>query len=144
MPTIRILPTAFPGIAIALTVDDIHASEKVHWRVPEGSFAALWTDMYKDWDSSAQHFKRSPSPAWSLAAIKLLFDERKVTAIGHESTDTDTTDSMDSETRLLKQNHFQGPQGRSTFLRDFPAGSPPHPPRKSLFPIARPLCRRML
>lgn len=30
-----------------------------------------------------------------------------MTAIGHESLDTDTTDSMESETWLLKQNHFQ-------------------------------------
>jgi len=35
----------------ALTVDDIAAWEKVHGRVPAGAFAALRTDMYKDWDS---------------------------------------------------------------------------------------------
>jgi kynurenine formamidase len=91
----------------ALTVDDVLAWEKVHGRVPEGSFAALRTDMYKDWDSNPERFKRSPFPAWSLAAIKFLFDERKVTAIGHEAMDTDTSESMDSETWLLRHNHFQ-------------------------------------
>jgi len=91
----------------ALTVDDIRAWEKVHGPVPAGAFAALRTDMYKDWDTNPEHFKRSPFPAWSLAAIKFLFDERKVTAVGHESLDTDTSDSMESETWLLKQNHFQ-------------------------------------
>ena len=30
-----------------------------------------------------------------------------LTAIGHESLDTDTTESMESETWVLKQNHFQ-------------------------------------
>ena len=91
----------------ALTVEDIHAWEKVHGRVPAGAFAALRTDMYKDWESNPTRFRRSPFPAWSLAAIQFLFEERKVTAIGHESLDTDTTESMDSETWILKQNHFQ-------------------------------------
>jgi kynurenine formamidase len=91
----------------ALTVDDIKAWEKAHGQVPAGSFAALRTDMYKDFESNPEHFKRAPFPAWSLVAIKFLYDERKVTATGHESLDTDTTDSMESETWLLKQNHFQ-------------------------------------
>jgi kynurenine formamidase len=91
----------------ALSVDDIRSWEKQHGRVPAGSFAALRTDMYKDWEVNPERFKRFPFPAWSLAAVKFLFDERKVTAIGHEALDTDTTDSMDSETWLLRQNHFQ-------------------------------------
>ncbi|PYQ29797.1 MAG: cyclase [Acidobacteria bacterium] len=91
----------------ALSVGDITAWEKVHGRIPAGAFAALRTDMGKEWESNPQHFKRSPFPAWSLAAIKFLFDERNVTAIGHESLDTDTTDAMESETWILKQNHFQ-------------------------------------
>jgi kynurenine formamidase len=91
----------------ALSVDDVKAWEKEHGRVPSGAFAALRTDMYKDWESNQARFKRSPFPAWSLAAIQFLFNERGVTAIGHESLDTDTTDSMESETWILKQNHFQ-------------------------------------
>jgi len=91
----------------ALTVDDIKAWERAHGQVPAGSFAALRTDMYKDWDGNPERFKRAPFPAWSLAAIKFLFDERKVTAIGHEALDTDTTETMESETWILQQNHFQ-------------------------------------
>jgi kynurenine formamidase len=91
----------------ALSVDDIKAWEKDHGQVPAGAFAALRTDMYKDWDTNPERFKRAPFPAWSLAAIQFLFNERKVVAIGHESMDTDTTDSMESETWILKQNHFQ-------------------------------------
>jgi kynurenine formamidase len=90
-----------------VTVDDIRTWEKTHGLVPRGAFAALRTDMYKDWDTNPERFKRSPFPAWSLAAVKFLFDERKATAIGHESLDTDATATMDSETWLLKQNHFQ-------------------------------------
>jgi len=91
----------------ALTVDDIKAWEKAHGPVPAGSFAALRTDMYKDFASNPERFKRSPFPAWSLAAIKYLYDERKVTATGHESLDTDATPTMESETWLLKQHHYQ-------------------------------------
>lgn len=91
----------------ALSVDDVKAWESAHGKVPAGAFAALRTDMSRDWTSNAERFKRSPFPAWSLAAIKFLFEERKVTAIGHESLDTDTTESMESETWILKQNHFQ-------------------------------------
>jgi kynurenine formamidase len=91
----------------ALSVDDIKAWEKVHGQVPAGSFAALRTDMYKDFERNPERFKRTPFPAWSLVAIKFLYDERKVTATGHESLDTDTTETMQSETWLLKQNHFQ-------------------------------------
>lgn len=91
----------------ALSVDDIKAWEKAHGRVPDGAFAALRTDMSKDWESHPDRFKRYPFPAWSLAAIQFLFNERHVTAIGHEALDTDTTESMDAETWLLEQNHFQ-------------------------------------
>ena len=91
----------------AWSVDDLKAWEKVHGRVPAGAFAALRTDMSKDWDRNPERFKRSPFPAWSLAAIKFLYEERHVTATGHEAMDTDTTDTMDSETWILHHNHYQ-------------------------------------
>jgi kynurenine formamidase len=91
----------------ALTVDDVKAWEKKNGEVPRGAFAALRTDMYKDWDSDPEKFKRYPFPAWSLDAIKYLFETRGVTAIGHEGLDTDTTQTMDSETWILKSGHYQ-------------------------------------
>ncbi|HUB89738.1 MAG TPA: cyclase family protein [Dyella sp.] len=91
----------------ALSVNDILDWEKLHGRVPSGSFAALRTDMSKDWDSNPARFKRSPFPAWSLAAVKFLIEQRGVVAIGHESLDTDTTPGMDSETWLLRHGHYQ-------------------------------------
>jgi kynurenine formamidase len=75
--------------------------------VPKGAFAALRTDMYKDWDRNPERFKRSPFPAWSLATVKLLIEQRRVTAIGHESLDTDTSEKMDSETYILRSGHYQ-------------------------------------
>ena len=90
-----------------MTVDDIKAWEKKNGDVPKGAFAALRTDMYKDWESDPEKFKRYPFPAWSLDAIKYLFDTRGVTAIGHEALDTDITQTMESETWILKSGHYQ-------------------------------------
>jgi kynurenine formamidase len=91
----------------AFSVEDLRAWESKNGRVPSGSFVALRTDMAKDWDSNPDRFKRSPFPAWAFETIKFLYEERGVTATGHESMDTDTTDKMDSETYILKNGHYQ-------------------------------------
>jgi len=91
----------------AFSVDDLKAWEQQHGRVPSGVFAALRTDMYKDWDADPERFKRAPFPAWALETIKFLYEERGVIATGHESMDTDTTDKMDSETYILQHGHYQ-------------------------------------
>jgi kynurenine formamidase len=91
----------------AFSVSDIKAWERKHGHVPKGSFAALRTDMSKDFERDPERFKRQPFPAWSLEAIKFLYEQRGVIATGHESLDTDTTDKMDSETYLLKTGHYQ-------------------------------------
>jgi kynurenine formamidase len=91
----------------ALTVDDIKAWERAHGRVPAGVFAALRTDMYKDWETNPQRFKRAPFPAWSLEAIRFLYEQRRIVANGHESMDTDITDDLKSETWLLTHGHWQ-------------------------------------
>lgn len=93
--------------AHALTVADIEAWERQHGRVPQGAFAALRTDMWKDFTANPARFQRSPFPAWSLAAVRFLVERREVTAIGHESLDTDTTQKMESETWLLGQGRWQ-------------------------------------
>ena len=91
----------------ALNVADIHAWEKNHGPIPKGAFAALRTDMSKDWTANPDRFKRYPFPAWSLEAIRFLFEQRGVTAIGHEALDTDIKETLDSEAWLLKQGHWQ-------------------------------------
>ena len=68
----------------AFSVADLKAWEREHGRVPKGAFAALRTDMSKDWDSNPERFKREPFPAWSLDTIKYLYEQRGVTATGHE------------------------------------------------------------
>jgi kynurenine formamidase len=93
--------------AHALTVADILAWERIHGRVPTRCFAALRTDMYKDWETNPARFKRNPFPAWSLAAIRFLYEQRGIVANGHESMDTDTTDDLASEAWLLTHGHWQ-------------------------------------
>lgn len=89
------------------SVADLLAWEKNNGKVPRGSFVALRTDMSKDWDKDREHFKRTPFPAWAFETIKFLYEQRGVTATGHEALDTDTTDHMDSETYILQHGHYQ-------------------------------------
>lgn len=91
----------------ALTVGDIRAWERIHGRVPAGCFAALRTDMYKDWDTNPKRFQRYPFPAWSFEAIKFLYEKRGIVANGHESLDTDTSKDLKSEKWLLTHGHWQ-------------------------------------
>ena len=51
-------------------------------------------------------------PGWSLPALKYLYEGRKITASGHETTDTDpgiatTKGDYSLETYLLSTNHYQ-------------------------------------
>ena len=91
----------------AFSVENLRAWEKKNGRVPKGSFVALRTDMYKDWNTNPERFKRAPFPAWAFETIKFLYEQRGVTATGHEAMDTDTTDKMDSETYILQHGHYQ-------------------------------------
>ena len=91
----------------ALRIQDILAWEKVHGRVPAGCFAALRTDMHKDWGTNQNRFKRQPFPAWSFEAIQFLYEQRGIVANGHESLDTDITPEMKSESWLLDHGHWQ-------------------------------------
>ena len=77
------------------TLQDLADWEARHGRVPEGSFVALRTDWSRRWpdpakmanadDRGVAHF-----PGWSLEVLRRLFEERGVTAVGHETTDTDS------------------------------------------------------
>ena len=82
----------------AFSVADLKAWEREHGRVPKGAFAALRTDMYKDWDTNPERFKRQPFPGLVLRDHQIPYEQRGVTATGHELMDTDTTDKMESET----------------------------------------------
>jgi kynurenine formamidase len=51
-------------------------------------------------------------PGWSKEALQYLYEKRKITASGHETTDTDpglavTKDDYSLESYVLGTNHFQ-------------------------------------
>ena len=91
----------------AFSLHDLLAWEAQNGRVPSGAFAALRTDMSKEFENDPERFKRTPFPGWSLEAVKFLVEERGITAIGHESMDADATENMATETYLLKSGHYQ-------------------------------------
>ncbi|MGG5317092.1 cyclase family protein [Enterococcus sp. AZ072] len=101
-----------------LTVADIEAFEQEHGEIPAGSFVAFASGWSKRWNEHASYYNvdengQAHTPGWSLEALKFLHEERNVTAIGHETLDTDT--SMDctknggliGEFYWLSQNKFQ-------------------------------------
>jgi kynurenine formamidase len=89
------------------SLKDLDVWEAQNGRVPRGAFAALRTDMSKDFENDPEKFKRTPFPAWSLEAVKFLVEERGITAIGHESMDADATEKMETEAYLLRSGHYQ-------------------------------------
>jgi kynurenine formamidase len=91
----------------AFSLADLKAWEGKYGRVPKGAFTALRTDMGKDFETNPARFKRNPFPGWSLAAVKFLVEQRGITAIGHESMDSDATQSMETETYILTSGHYQ-------------------------------------
>ena len=100
-----------------LTVDRVKKWESAHGPIPAGAFVAMRTDWAKRWpDAKAMENKDAKGiahyPGWSLPALKYLYEERKITASGHETTDTDpgiatTKDDYSLETYILSTNHYQ-------------------------------------
>jgi len=98
-------------------LSDVAAWEKKHGRMPEHAFVAMRTDWSRRWPDGAKFANKDAAgvshyPGWSLEVLKLLVEERKVTAIGHETTDTDpglatSKDDYSLESWLLGTNHYQ-------------------------------------
>ncbi|MBP7763817.1 MAG: cyclase family protein [Syntrophaceae bacterium] len=100
-----------------ITIEDVRRWEKRYGPIPEGAFVALRTDWSKRWpDREAMHNKDAQGvahyPGWSLEVLKYLYEQRKITASGHETTDTDpgvavSRGDYSRETYILKQNRYQ-------------------------------------
>lgn len=89
-----------------LTVEDILQFEAEHCRIESGSFVALRTDWSKRWpDAEAFNNKdadgNNHAPGWGLDALKFLFEERQIKAIGHETFDTDASVDFQKNGALL-------------------------------------------
>ena len=100
-----------------ITMDDVTNWEKKHGQIPEGSFVAMRTDWSKRWPNMDSMQNKDANgiahyPGWSMAVLKYLYEDRKITASGHETTDTDpgvstSKDNYSLETYILKSNHYQ-------------------------------------
>lgn len=100
-----------------VTMEDVSAWEAKHGKIPEGCFVALRTDWSKRWPDDRlmqnedtkgiKHF-----PGWSKEVLKYLYETRKITASGHETTDTNpgmdcSAGDYSMETYILGTNHYQ-------------------------------------
>lgn len=100
-----------------VTMDDVHAWEAKHGPIPAGAFVALRTDWSKRWPDQAAMQNADAQgvlhyPGWSKAVLQYLYEQRHITASGHETTDTDpglsvTHDDYTLESYVLGTNHFQ-------------------------------------
>ncbi len=100
-----------------ITMQDIEAWERRHGEIPEGAFVAMRTDWSKRWpDLDAMQNKDANGiahyPGWSREVLEYLYEVRKITASGHETTDTDpgiatSKDDYALEAYILGKNHYQ-------------------------------------
>src|SRR6266508_4471372 len=91
--------------------------ETDHGPIPAGAFVAMRTDWSKRWPDAARMENKDANgiahyPGWSLPVLKYLYEQRKITASGHETTDTDpgiaaSKDDYSLETYILSTNHYQ-------------------------------------
>ena len=100
-----------------LSLERVKKWEKDHGLIPVGAFVAMRTDWSKRWPDAAEMENKDNNgiahyPGWSLPALKYLYEVRKITASGHETTDTDpgiaaSKDDYSLETYILGTNHYQ-------------------------------------
>jgi kynurenine formamidase len=100
-----------------LSIERLRKWEADHGNVPNGAFVAMRTDWSKRWPDADKMSNKDARgiahyPGWSLPALKFLYEERKITASGHETTDTDpgvatTKDDYSLEAYILSTNHYQ-------------------------------------
>jgi kynurenine formamidase len=102
---------------IQISMENVRAWEKQHGVIPKGAFVAMRTDWSKRWPDAKKMQNVDEKgiahyPGWSADVLKYLLRERDVTAIGHETTDTDpglstTKDDYALETYVLSQDKYQ-------------------------------------
>ena len=100
-----------------LTLERVKKWETNHGKIPAGAFVAMRTDWSKRWPDGEKMANKDGHgvahyPGWSLPALKYLYQDCKITASGHETTDTDpglatTKDDYSLESYILGTNHYQ-------------------------------------
>ena len=100
-----------------IQMEDVRTWEEKYGKVPEGAFVAMRTDWSKLWPSVTQMRNEDENgiahyPGWSAEVLKYLYEERNITASGHETTDTDpgiatSRGDYSLETYILSQDKYQ-------------------------------------
>lgn len=100
-----------------ITMDDVRNWEMKHGLIPPNSFVAMRTDWHKRWPSMEEmrnedEDRTAHYPGWSQEVLTYLLEERLVTAVGHEQTDTDpgiatSEDDYSLEYYVLDQDRYQ-------------------------------------
>lgn len=100
-----------------ITMDDVRTWETKYGSIPEGSFVAMRTDWSKRWPNSKQMRNADEKgvahyPGWSKEVLTYLYEKQKITASGHETTDTDpgiatSRGDYSLETYILSQDKYQ-------------------------------------
>jgi kynurenine formamidase len=97
-------------------LSDIEAWEAEHGRIPAGAFVALNTGWSARWPSKEHMANRDEAgvmhfPGWSAEVLRFLVETRDVTAIGHDTTDTDPAQRVaagaPAETYILERDRWQ-------------------------------------
>lgn len=101
-----------------LTMNDVKAWEAKHGPVPAHAFVAMRTDWSKRFSGGDTAMANKDAkgishyPGWSLPVLKYLYLERRITASGHETTDTDpgvnaSHNDFSLESWILHHDHYQ-------------------------------------
>ncbi|MGM0240928.1 cyclase family protein [Enterococcus sp. AZ103] len=102
----------------SLTVKDINNFEDEYGIIPENSFVAFASGWSKRWNNPTSFYNtgsdgQAHTPGWSIGALQFLHEKRNVTAIGHETLDTDSAidckknSGLIGELYWLQQKKFQ-------------------------------------
>jgi kynurenine formamidase len=96
---------------------DVESWEAEHGRIPEGAFVAMLTGWGERWpDGEAMQNRDADGiahyPGWGVGALELLVGGRGITAIGHDTTDTDpgaaiSAGLVPAETYILAADRWQ-------------------------------------
>lgn len=101
-----------------LTKDEIVAYEEENGEIPAHSFVAFSSGWSKRWQDANKFYNideagQAHTPGWAIDGLQYLHEERQVSAIGHETLDTDAAIDVSKNGRLigeyywLEQDKFQ-------------------------------------
>jgi kynurenine formamidase len=100
-----------------ITLNDVHQWEMKYGSIPNGAFVVMrsdWSNRWPDQDAMRNLDEEGTAhyPGWSREVLEFLINQRRITAIGHETLDTDpgiatSQNDYSLETYLLSNDRYQ-------------------------------------